>query len=166
VVTLGSYSKTLRECVLRLKAPGHEALAAAMGRLLAERARASQFYPRPDAVVAVPMHWARRFVRRANNAELIAVALAAALQIPCWHRALRRIRNTRKQGPMLRTQRLRNVRGAFRLQPEFDVYGKHLLVVDDVLTTGATCNEIAKMLKRSGAASVAVAVLSRADTIH
>ena len=110
------------------------------------------------------MHWARRLVRRANNAELIAAALAARLELPIWHRSLRRVRNTRKQGPMLRTQRLKNVRGAFRLLPEFDVHGKRLIIVDDVLTTGATCDEIAKILKRAGAASVTVAVLARAET--
>ncbi len=164
VVTLGSYTAALRECVLTLKGPGHEALSAAMGQLLAARAVEAFTEQQADAVLAVPMHWARRLLRRANNAELIAAALAARLKLPAWHRALRRVRNTRKQGPMLRTQRLKNVRGAFRLRPEFDVHGKRLIVVDDVLTTGATCNEIAKILKRAGTTSVTVAVLARAET--
>jgi ComF family protein len=164
VVTLGTYTAALRECELTLKRPGHEALSAAMGQWLAARAAATFHELQADAVLAVPMHWARRMTRRANNAELIAAALAARLKLPTWHRALRRVRNTRKQGPMLRTQRLKNVRRAFRLQPECDVHGKRLIIVDDVLTTGATCNEIAKILKRAGAASVTVAVLARAET--
>ena len=67
---------------------------------------------------------------------------------------------------MLRTERLHNMRGAFRTRPEFDFAGRHILVVDDILTTGATCDEIAKILKRAGAATITVAVLARAETHH
>ena len=85
------------------------------------------------------------------------------MNLPLEDAALRRVRNTRRQGPMLRTERLRNVRGAFRLRPDAKVRGKRLLLVDDVLTTGATCDEIAKVLRRAGAAAVTVAALARAD---
>ncbi|HVU87158.1 MAG TPA: ComF family protein [Pirellulales bacterium] len=165
VLALGSYTDTLRQCVLRLKGPGNEALAKAMGQLLAQQAQALQL-EKPDAVIAVPMHWGRRLVRRANNAELIAAALATRLRVPLWHRAVRRVRNTRKQGPMLRTERLHNMRGAFRARAEFDFAKRRILVVDDVLTTGATCDELAKVLRRAGAATVTVAVLARAETLR
>jgi ComF family protein len=163
VVPLGSYTDQLRDCVLQLKGPGHEALAAALGQLLAERHAAAFNELKADVVLAVPMHWTRRLMRRANNAELLAAALARRLRVPYYHRGLRRVRNTRKQGPMLRTERLLNVRGAFRLHSELDLREKNVIVVDDVLTTGATCNEVAKVLRREGAAEVTVAVLARAD---
>jgi ComF family protein len=166
ILTLGSYTDALRQCVLRLKGPGNESLAKAMGQLLADQHAPAWQLARPDAVVAVPMHWLRRLTRRANNAELIATALAARLRLPLWHRAVRRVRNTRKQGPMLRTERLQNMRGAFRARPDFDFAGRHILIVDDILTTGATCNEIAKILKRAGASMVTVAVLARAETLR
>ncbi len=109
VFALGSYTDALRQCVLRLKGPGNEALATAMGQLLAEPSAKGLALLKPDAIIAVPMYWVRRLVRRANNAELIAAAVAARLGVPLWHRAVRRVRHTRKQGPMLRTERLRNV---------------------------------------------------------
>jgi ComF family protein len=163
VVPLGSYKGDLRECVLRLKRPGHESLAAATAGLLYARHADQLVGTKVDAVLPVPMHWARRLVRRANSAELLGAALAARLRVPLLHRAMRRVRNTRKQGPMLRTERLQNVRGAFRLAEDVPLRGKSLLVVDDVLTTGATCDEIAKVLKRAGAATVTIAVLARAE---
>ena len=164
VLPLGSYVGALRECVLRLKRPGHEALAAATGALLWARQAGMLADAAADAILPVPMHWARRLLRRTNSPELVAGTLAARLQLPVWHRVLRRSRHTRKQGPMLRTQRLRNVRGAFRLRDDVDVRGKRLILVDDVLTTGATCDEVARVLRRAGAAHITVAVLARADT--
>ena len=166
VVTLGSYAGALRDCVLTMKRPRHESLSAAMAELLFARQGVQLAESGADAVLPVPMHWMRRIVRRANSAELIADRLAARLGIPLLHRALRRVRYTRRQGPMLRTQRLANVRGAFRLQDDAPVRGKRLIIVDDVLTTGATCDEVAKVLKRAGAAAVTVAVVARADTIR
>jgi ComF family protein len=164
VLPLGSYKGDLRECVLKLKRPGHESLAVATAGLLYARHAEQLGGAKVDAVLPVPMHWARRLVRRANNAELLAATLATRLRAPMLHRAMRRVRNTRKQGPMLRTERLQNVRGAFRLAEDVAVQGKKLLVVDDVLTTGATCDEIAKTLKRAGATTVTIAVLARADS--
>jgi len=164
VVSLGSYTGALRDCVLTMKRPRHESLSAAMGDLLFARQGERLVEAKADAVLPVPMHWLRRIVRRANSPELLAAALAAQLDVPLLHRALRRVRNTRKQGPMLRTGRLQNVRDAFRLQADAQVRGKRMIVVDDVLTTGATCDEVAKVLKRAGAAAVTVAVLARADS--
>jgi ComF family protein len=163
-VTLGSHTAALRESVLRLKRHGQESLAMAAANLLFERRKDLLAEARADAVFPVPIHWGRRVVRRANAPELLAATLAARLTVPLEGGALRRVRNTRRQGPMLRTERLRNVRGAFRLRPDAKIRGKRLLLVDDVLTTGATCDEIAKMLRRAGAAAVIVAVLARADS--
>jgi ComF family protein len=163
VVALGSHAAALRECVLRLKHRGQESLAIAIANLLFERRRDLLAQAQAEAVLPVPMHWGRRLVRRANNPELLAATLAARMNLPLEDAALRRVRNTSRQGPMLRTERLRNVRGAFRLRPDAKLRGKRLLLVDDVLTTGATCDEIAKVLRRAGAAAVTVAVLARAD---
>ena len=112
------------------------------------------------------LHWTRRIVRRTNSAELIAAAIARGLGVPLAHRAIARVRVTRRQGPMLRSHRLLNVRGAFRLREGFAVRGRRLILVDDIMTTGATCDEVAKVLKRAGAALVTVAVLARADSIY
>ena len=103
VVTLGSDTAALRQCVLMLKGPGHEA-PEAMGQLLAGEPRKSCTEQQADAVLAVPMHWPRRLLRLANNAELIAAARQCVLKLPSGI-VPRCVRNTCKQGPMLRTQR-------------------------------------------------------------
>ena len=164
VLPLGAYTGTCASAFCALKRPGHESLAAAAGNLLFTRHADQLATAHIDALLPVPMHWARRLVHRANSPELLAAVLATHLNVPLLHRVLRRVRGTRKQGPMLRTERLRNVRGAFRLVDDSCLRDKNVLVVDDVLTTGATCDEIAKVLKRAGAAAVTVAILARADT--
>jgi predicted amidophosphoribosyltransferase len=99
-----------------------------------------------------------------NSPELLAECLGKKLGIPVV-RTLRRRRYTRPQKDVLPHERFRNVRGAFGLRLW---HGKRLkdarvLLVDDILTTGATCSEAAKLLKQAGAAVVAVAVVARAD---
>ncbi|MBI2825834.1 MAG: ComF family protein [Planctomycetia bacterium] len=163
VTALGSYQGPLRECVLRMKRRDQEALSAAMGGLLLARHRQNLVDAQAQFVVPVPMHWARRLVRQANSPEPLAAAIAHGLGVPVRHGVLRRVRNTRRQGRMLRTERLHNVHGAFRLHDDEDLAGKRVIVVDDVMTTGATCDEVAKVLRRAGAASVTVAVLARAE---
>jgi len=169
MIALGPYAAELRGVVLQLKRPGHEALAAAMGSFLAERLRMTfktDDQPLDAATVQVmptPMHWMRRLRQRTNSAELLAAALADRLLLPLSDDALTRRRNTRKQGPMLRTERLQNVRGAFQLRFADRIQGAHVILVDDVVTTGATCDEMARVLKQAGARRVTVTALARAD---
>jgi ComF family protein len=163
VVPLGGYQEELREAVLRLKRPTGEALCAAMGRLLFTR-RADQLRPlSPDLVVSVPMHWARRLRRGANSPEILARSLAGALGRRFAPRVVVRKRNTLSQRHLTPKERFQNMRGAFGVRRAGRVRGARVLVVDDVLTTGATCSAIAEALKAAGAAMVAVAVLARAE---
>jgi ComF family protein len=170
LVTLGPYVGALRTAVLRLKRPGHEAFATAMGQWLADRleaALAEDDEPLALAnslVMPIPMHWMRRVAQQANSPDLLAAAFAARLSLPMQDSVLVRRKNTRKQGPMLRTERLQNVRGAFGLRPELQLTNAHVIVVDDVVTTGATCDEVARVLRRAGARRVTVATLARADS--
>ena len=170
LVTLGPYAGSLRTAVLRLKRPGHEAFATAMGQWLADRVVTvlneveAPLVLADSLVTPIPMHWVRRVAQQANSPDLLAAALAARLSLPLSDSALVRRRNTRKQGPMLRTERLQNVRGAFDVRPEASFTDKHVIVVDDVVTTGATCDEVARVLRRAGARRVTVATLARADS--
>jgi ComF family protein len=112
-------------------------------------------------VVPVPLHWWRHWRRGYNQAETLARAVAAGLGLPCWPRCLRRIRNTPQQTLQSSpTSRQANVHGAFAPRPGYRMAGKRVLLVDDVLTTGATASEAARALRRGGAGSVAVAVLA------
>lgn len=163
VFPLGSYEGALRQAVLRLKRPGHEALALALGTLLAEHVgRALAALPL-DAVVPVPMHWQRRLARGTNSPELLAEPVARWLRLPLARRLLRRRRNTPMQTDLSPPQRFQNIRGAFAVSKGYPLAAARLLLVDDVLTTGATASEAAATLLRAGAASVSVAVVARTD---
>jgi ComF family protein len=162
-VRLGLYKDSLREAILRMKQATGEDLAEALGHLWAEHAAARLRALAVDVVVPVPLHWIRRWQRGYNQAETLARALAAKLGVPCRTRWLWRARYTAHQTGQGRTARKANLRGAFRAAARPELRGKKVLLVDDVLTTGTTCSEAARVLKRAGAARVAVAVLARSD---
>jgi ComF family protein len=166
VWTLGDYHDELREAVLATKPRRGEPLAWALADLLWRRHGEAVSAWRPSVVTYVPMHWRRRFARRANAPELIAASLARRLAVDCRKLATRR-RPTRHQGDLTRVERQRNVRGAFRLawgRPPLT--GKRVLLVDDILTTGATANEVARVLRKAGAEAVRVAIVARTTDIN
>ncbi len=144
-----------------MKYPLHDPLSLALGGLLWERRGEHLSAIRAELIIPVPMYWRRRLSRGKNNPETLAECLAKSLGIPARKRVLIRHRNTKPQtgSPTFRFQ---NVRGAFRVRRPQVVSGARILLIDDVLTTGATCSEAARMLKQSGAAMVAVAVVARA----
>lgn len=160
LVVLGGYGDALREAVLKAKRPGAEAVAAALGRLLAVRHRETLAGWRCDAVVPVPMHWARRMFRGTSAAEEIARQLAADLRLPC-RRWLRRTRPTRMQNELPFEERRGNVRGAFRGRR--GPAGRRVLLVDDVVTSGGTLSACTAALMAAGAAAVYAAAAARAE---
>jgi ComF family protein len=113
--------------------------------------------------VPVPLHWTRRLFRGANSPETVAEVLAAKLRAAFEPELVRCRRRTRPQRTLSRADRSANVRGAFTVASDIRLDGARVLLVDDILTTGATCNEIGRALRRAGAASVSVAVLARAE---
>jgi ComF family protein len=120
-----------------------------------------------DVVVAVPLARQRLIWRRFNQSQVLANEVARLSKKPVALRALERTRPTRSQVGLSRNERKRNVTGAFRVAPDEQVAiaGKSVLLVDDVVTTGATVNAAAKALKRAGAARVDVLVLCLAGDV-
>ena len=114
-----------------------------------------------DAVLFVPLYRRRERERTYNQAGLLAAEVAAALDRPLLSRCLFRRRATRSQTELAANQRRQNVRGAFETANESWIEGRRLLLVDDVMTTGATVDECALVLKQAGAAGVRVATLAR-----
>lgn len=114
-----------------------------------------------DAVCAVPLFAARQRERGYNQARVLAMALAVRLGLPCWTRAVARVRATETQTHLTARERLSNVKGAFRVRQADRIRGRRLLLVDDVMTTGATTSECARALKEAGAALVHVVTLAR-----
>ena len=116
-----------------------------------------------DVIIPVPMHWRRLAWRRYNQAAWLGFALAEETNIACEPDWLARTEFTKRQTGMKRAERTKNLTNAFRV-PEThigDVNGKHVMVVDDVITTGATANACAKALKAAGASRVSVVALAR-----
>lgn len=114
-----------------------------------------------DLVIAVPLHPARKRERGFNQAELLADALSARAKLPARN-ALERIRYTTTQTAFDRSERMENLHNAFRLRKNADVRGSRVLLIDDVLTTGSTLSECARVLKAAGAISVHAATAARA----
>jgi len=117
-----------------------------------------------DLIVCVPMHRLRLWQRRFNQAAVIAQRLSAVSGVPCRLDALSKIRASRPQVGLSAGERRANVAGAFAVRPAAaaTVYGRNVILVDDVLTTGATAGACAETLRRAGAASAHVAVYALA----
>ncbi|PKU26654.1 ComF family protein [Telmatospirillum siberiense] len=114
-----------------------------------------------DLIVPVPLHRWRLFQRRYNQSALLANGLSKLSGVPCRPDALIRVRHTPKQGSMGRRQRRANLHGAIHLNRHAEVKGRHVLLIDDVLTSGATVEECVRVLRGGGAAVVDVLTLAR-----
>jgi ComF family protein len=160
VVRLGTYQPPLNRVIRQLKFYGaHEALDP-LARMLAEAVQSASIEP-ADLIVPVPMHWRRRLWRGIDHADLLADALSRSLGWPVGAELIR-TRHTPQQTRFSRTERLKNVRGAFGVTDCRVVDGARVLLVDDVTTTTATASECARTLLKAGAASVDLAVLGKA----
>jgi ComF family protein len=155
------YAEASRDLVLKLKrgdrtdaAPAFAAWMARAGGALLDEA---------DLIAPVPLHRSRLFGRRFNQSALLANALGRRTGLPVIPNLLVRVRPTPSQGGLTRLGRWRNVQGAFALRSGFEptIEGRRVLLVDDVLTTGATAESCTRTLKRAGAEAVDVLALAR-----
>lgn len=161
-VALGLYDGRLRDIVLRMKRAEGNSLSLAMGRLMLDKRGSRLAEIEADVVAPIPLHWRRRVVHRTNSAAVMAEVLAARLGVPLAERLVRRSRYTVRQFDLSPPERWGNVRRAFSVRAAYHLRKAHVLLVDDVLTTGATCSEAARALRRAGADRVTVAVVARA----
>lgn len=161
VIRLGSYQGRLCEAVLKLKSATQEGLAERLVWCWADRQRERFLASGVDCIVPIPLHWQKRLLRGYDQGVTLARGLSDRLGIRFGSRVLKRIRRTveQKSLPSLEARR-DNVRGAFLAS---SLAGrKHVLLVDDVMTTGMTASEASAALKKVGAERVTVAVLARA----
>lgn len=151
------FDHPLRQAIHALKYEQRTELAAPLGDLLSDYLRA---HPLPaDALIAVPLHPTRERERGYNQAALLAQAIHTRLGLPVWTDALTRVRATRTQTELNAAERRTNVAEAFAATAR--VAGAHLILVDDVLTTGATMNACAVALRECGAQTVWGVALAR-----
>jgi ComF family protein len=157
---LGGYGDGLRDAVLRAKHPAGDGIPAGLAALLVGKQRAMLAGWAVDAVVPVPMHWLRRAVRGTSAADGLARRVARLLAVP-FQPLLVRQRATRMQNELPVHERRDNVSGAFRTRRRVD--GRRILLVDDVVTTGATLAACRRGLAAAGAVAVFAAVVAKAD---
>ena len=158
---VGIYDGDLRELVLEFKYRRAWSVGRHLARELAGAVRRRGLHERDPVVVAVPLHWWKRLKRGFNQAERLAEHLSDDLGLRCARGALVAVRPTADQIGLMRAERRRNVQGAFRVRRPGAVADRHVLLVDDVMTTGATLNECTRVLKAAGARSVSVAIAAR-----
>jgi ComF family protein len=159
---LGLYSGRLRELLLRMKSVEGDAISLTLGRLLWEKRGERLNGLTADVVAPIPLHWRRRLVHRTNSSAVLAEVLSTKLGLPRADRLLRRTRSTQRQLEVAPSKRWENVRKAFALRAGYHLKGAHVLLVDDILTTGATCSSAARTLFDAGAGRVSVVVVARA----
>lgn len=160
-LALGDYDGLLREQCLTVKIDRSERVAQSLGRLMAEQFRDDLLRLHPDAIVPIPMHVRRRLARGTNPPAALSAVVGRSLRIPAHLRLLERHRNTPPQIGLSNPARFRNVRGELQVRADYQINSPHILLVDDILTTGATCSEAARVLKHAGAAEVTVLVVAR-----
>lgn len=154
------YGGPARDMVLSFKHADRTDLAPAFARWMARSG--AELLAEADVVVPVPLHWRRLFRRRYNQSAMLAVQLGRLGGLTVAVDALARRRNTPSQGTRGRLARARNVRAAFAVAAGGRaVEGRSVLLVDDVMTSGATVGECARVLLRAGAAAVDVLTLAR-----
>jgi ComF family protein len=159
VYTFGSYEGPLRKLIQVFKYQGVRPLAPVLGGFLR---RALPIQEHFDFIVPMPLHWRRRWSRGFNQSALLAREIARRFDSPVKS-ILRRVRFTPSQAGLTNAARRANMSGAFRIKSGAQIKGKRVLLIDDVLTTGATAAACARVLKRAGAAHVTLLALARTD---
>jgi ComF family protein len=155
------YDDVARTLVHALKYHDRTDLSPTMGRWMARAGR--ELLGEADVLVPVPLHWRRGWSRRYNQSGALARAIGRQSGVDVATEALRRVRATEQQIGLSRAQRASNVQGAFKVAPDrmADVQGRRVVLVDDVLTSGATSDACARALLRAKAARVDVLVFAR-----
>jgi len=157
--SFGFYEDELRELIQLFKYGRIQTLAKPLGRLLALALPREQDF---DAIVPMPLHWWKRWQRGFNQSNLLAGELGRRVHIPVKN-VLRRVRFTATQAGLTNAKRRLNVSGAFRAKKKHSLDGMRVLLIDDVMTTGATAASCARALKMAGARQVTLLTLARAD---
>lgn len=153
---LSPYLAPFNHWLSQYKYQGRFELAPLFASLLAEKWQESHSISSVDLILSVPLHISKWQLRGYNQAHLIAQPLSKLLQLPYQSSALARIKKNTSQVGQTGKQRRTNLANAFTLQQLLTEDVKHVLLIDDVLTTGSTASEISKLLKRNGVEKVTV----------
>ncbi len=158
VYSYGSYDQSLARLLHLFKYGRIKTLAEPLARMMVRGLPSQEQF---DLVVPMPLHWKKQLLRGFNQSELLSREIGPRLGVPVIP-ALKRIRSTDVQAGLTLSQRRKNVQGAFQVS-DTNIQGKKILLIDDVLTTGATVSAAAKVLRKQGTARITVLTLARVD---
>jgi len=162
VVALYEYLEGARELIHRYKYDKYQFLSGFLGEQLFNQVNNSDVLEGIDWIVPIPLHWTRKRWRGFNQAAKLAKYLSNKTKTPVLSaKYFKRIKKTTPQVRLNAALRKKNIRGAFKLNKNISLENSSVVLVDDVLTTGATSNECARILKKAGAKKVNLIVLAR-----
>jgi ComF family protein len=159
---LAIYREPLKETIHQMKYAGRWSLAEELADRLCQQRHVRQHLAEVDVIVPVPLHWRRQLSRGYNQSEVLARRVGRQMHIGLA-RPVVRIRDTPTQTQLSREQRQQNLKGALALVDGKHVEGRRVLVVDDVMTTGATLQSIARVLQEARPASLSALVIAVGD---
>ncbi|MFH1681129.1 MAG: ComF family protein [Candidatus Eisenbacteria bacterium] len=157
------WNETLGEILHRFKYGGFPSLGERLARSLAGTIASDPVLGDAELLVPVPLTRVRRAERGFNQSAVLAQHLSRLIGLPVVERAVSRAGRSRSQTKLSPLERRKNVRGVFRVRDPGAVRGRHVLIVDDVLTTGATAEELAGALRTAGARAVSAVAVARAS---
>jgi len=158
-----SYQGVVRQQIHAAKFERQWAICRRLARVFARHLTREHVPADADLVVSVPMFWLDRRLRGLHLAGALGRALAERLSLDYDTHVLRQLRPSRRQFRLTSAERFRNVRGLFATRNGVDLAKRTVLLVDDVMTTGATASECARVLRRAGAKTIHAAVLARTE---
>lgn len=159
---LFSKGSKYRQLIHRLKYKGDQESGIQLGKYFGNHIKRESLYPKIDYIIPVPLHSKKEKKRGYNQSACIAEGLSSTLNVPVLEQILYRKLNTRTQTKMNREERWHNVSEAFAVNHPEILSGKHILIVDDVITTGVTIEHCAKILNRSIDCKISIACIARA----
>lgn len=150
----------MESIVHHIKYSGMRNLGKFMGTLIGQEMKITPY----DYIIPVPLHKVRIRERHYNQSDYIAEGISDKIEVPALHGAVSRIRYTKTQTHLTRAERIKNVKGAFEINNEYKekLKGKNLIVLDDVITTGSTINEVIRILKENGCGKILAVCLAMA----
>jgi ComF family protein len=150
----------LQEIMHQFKYNNRQNIGAWFGRRIGEALQTSSHFTMPDALVPVPLFDVRKRKRGYNQAELLCAGIAEVLELPVWKDVVTRTTLTESQTRKSRIQRWQNMEGKFAVMKPATIMGKHLLLVDDVVTTGATLEACGRALLTAGEVKLSIATMA------
>lgn len=162
--SLGEYRGSLKEIIHHYKFDNNVYLSQPLADLMMKAINLKKIFGNIDAIIAVPLHRKRKKARGFNQSYLIAKRVARKLEIKMERHVLYKRKDSLPQTNLPANKREKNVKGAFEVKNVQKVKGKRILLIDDVMTTGATVNECARILKRAGSKDIIILTIAHTPT--